>query len=101
MAIFGRETVRDERRVDAYRQWFVRQHPFALASAVLSVFSLTHFGTLWADEIAGVVLGVLALRAVRRKRTMPRNGVRLAYLGIAVGILSLCCAVLLYTAQQQ
>ena len=95
MALFGRETARDEQRVEAWRRWFVRQHPFALASAALSVFSLTHFGTLFLDELAGIGLGVVALRAARRQGAAA--GVRLAYVGIGVGAISLACAIFLYT----
>ncbi|HYO10024.1 MAG TPA: DUF4190 domain-containing protein [Tepidisphaeraceae bacterium] len=95
MAFFGRESARDRQRVEAYREWFVRQHPLALASAVLSVFSLTHFGTLWVDEIAGIVLGAIAIRSVRR--TGGRSKVWLAYVGIVAGVLSLILAIVLYT----
>jgi|SRR5687767_5309740 hypothetical protein len=94
MAWLGRETAEEQRRAEAWRDWFVRQHPFALASVVLSVFSLTHFGTLWIDEIAGIVLGVLALRAVRRGAS--QKSAVLAYVGIVTGILSLICAIVLY-----
>lgn len=94
MAWLGRETETERQRVDAWREWFVRQHPLALASAVLSIFSLTHFGTLWVDEIAGIVLGVLAIRAGRRQ---PSRGFTLAYVGIIVGVISLICAVAIYT----
>ncbi|MEA2734570.1 MAG: hypothetical protein QOE14_1021, partial [Humisphaera sp.] len=72
----------------------VRQHPLALASLVLSVFSLTHLGTLWVDEIAGIVLGVLAIRAV--KTGASQKSVTLAYVGIVVGVLSLICAIVVY-----
>ena len=102
MALFGRETAEDQQRAEAWREWFVRQHPLALASVVLSVFSLTHLGTLWVDEIVGIVLGVLAVRASRREQRAcdpgesPR-GVRLAYVGIITGILSLICAIVVYT----
>jgi hypothetical protein len=94
MAWLGRETAEEQQRAEAWREWFVRQHPFALASLVLSVFSLTHLGTLWVDEIAGIVLGVLAIRAVRRGAST--KVVTLAYVGIMVGILSLICAVVIY-----
>jgi hypothetical protein len=102
MALFGRESPQDEQRVEAWRRWFVRQHPLALASAVLSLFSLTHFGTLWADEIAGIVLGVLAIRAAKGEARAcdpgesPR-GVAMAYVGVAVGVVSLICAIVIYT----
>ena len=95
MALFGRETAEDRERAEAWREWFVRQHPLALASLVLSVFSLTHFGTLWIDEIAGIVLGAIAIRAVRRGNSDKR--VTLAYVGVAVGILSLLCAIVIYS----
>jgi hypothetical protein len=95
MAWLGRETPQEAQRVEAWREWFVRQHPFALASAVLSVFSLTHLGTLWVDEIAGIVLGVLAIRAARASACA--KSVTLAYVGIVVGALSLLCAVVVYS----
>jgi hypothetical protein len=95
MALFGRETVQEQQRAEAWRDWFNRQHPFALASVVLSVFSLTHLGTLWVDEIAGIVLGVLAIRAVRRG--ISQKSVTLAYVGIVTGILSLICAIVIYS----
>src|SRR5215207_1326250 len=94
MPLFGRETAEQQRRADAWREWFLRQHPLALASLVLSVFSLTHLGTLWVDEIAGIVLGVLAIRAVRRGAS--NKSVMLAYVGIVIGILSLICAIVIY-----
>ena len=94
MALFGRETAQDQRREQAWREWFVRQHPLALAAVVLSVFSLTHFGTLFVDEIAGIVLGVLAIRATRRGD--PRAA-KIAYLAIAIGVISLSVAIFLYT----
>jgi hypothetical protein len=94
MAWLGRETEAEQQRIEAWRRWFVRQHPLALSSAVLSIFSLTHFGTLWIDEIAGIVLGVIAIRSGRRNRS---RGVTMAYAGIAVGVLSLICAIAIYT----
>ena len=94
MALFGRETAQDERRAEAWREWFIRQHSFALWSLVLSVFSLTHFGTLFVDEIAGVVLGVLAIRASRRGAT--DKGVALAYAGVVVGVISFLLAIAIY-----
>lgn len=79
-----------------------------MASVILSVFSLTHFGTLWLDEIAAIVLGIVALRQLTRRRPTeqltdggesaePRAGGRsLAWAGIVVGVASLACAVLIY-----
>ena len=94
MALFGRESAQDQRREQAWREWFVRQHPLALTAVVLSVFSLTHLGTLFLDEIAGIVLGVLAIRATRRGD--PRAA-KIAYVAIVVGAISLAVAIFLYT----
>lgn len=91
MALFGRESPREERRAEAWQEWLRRQHPYALASIVLSVFSLTHFGTLFVDEIAGIVLGVMALRKPTGKSA------RLAWIGIVAGVLSLVVAILIYS----
>lgn len=94
MALFGRPSERDESRAAGYAAWLGRQHPLALPSLLLSAFSLTHFGTLWVDEIAGIVLGVVALARLRRP---PRTeGHWLALAGIVVGFLSLGCAVVVY-----
>ena len=94
MAWLGRETAEEQQRAEAWRDWFVRQHPLALVSLVLSVFSLTHLGTLWIDEIAGIVLGILAIRAV--KRGGSTRTITLAYIGIIIGVASLICAVVIY-----
>jgi hypothetical protein len=95
MPLFGRPSETDQRREAAYREWFTRQHPLALASLILSVFSLTHFGTLWVDEIAGIALGAIVIRQLRSGRD-ERQGFWLAAAGIAVGVVSLCSAFVLY-----
>ena len=97
MALFGRETAQDRQREQAWREWFGRQNQLAVAAAVLSVFSLTHFGTLFVDEIAAIVLGMLAIRASRRGDT--RN-VKIAYAAILIGVISLSVAIFLYTRAQ-
>ena len=94
MAWLGRETAEEQQRAEAWRAWFLRQHPLALTSLVLSVFSLTHLGTLWVDEIAGIVLGALAIRAV--KRGTSSKSATLAYVGIGIGAASLICAIVIY-----
>jgi hypothetical protein len=94
MALFGRETARDEQRASAWREWFIRQHPLALASAVLSIFSLTHFGTLWVDEIAGIIFGMIAIRQVRR---WPERSAAMGYVGVIVGVISFVCAIVIYS----
>ena len=94
MAWLGRETAEEQQRAEAWRAWFLRQHPLALASLVLCVFSLTHLGTLWVDEIAGIVLGTIAIRAV--KRGTSSKSATLAYVGMGVGAVSLICAIVIY-----
>ena len=106
MALFGRESERDQARAVNYAAWFARQHPLALPSLLLSAFSLTHLGTLWLDEIAGIALGVAALVQLRRAQQMPADadptqpqrteGHRLAWAGIVLGVISLIIACLIY-----
>lgn len=109
MALFGRPSERDEARAAGWAAWFRRQHPFALSSLPLSVFSLTHAGTLFVDEIAGIVLGVVALMQLARLREAAMQGGTiddtadaraeghwLAWGGIVVGALSLALALVIY-----
>ena len=108
MALFGRPSERDEARAAGWAAWFQRQNPFALSSLPLSVFSLTHAGTLFVDEVAGIVLGVIALKQLSRlrrsrgegdgaEREDPRTeGVWLAWGGIVVGAVSFALALVIY-----
>ena len=111
MAIFGRPSERDEARAADWAAWFRRQNALALSSLPLSVFSLTHAGTLFVDEIAGIVLGVAALVQLARARARDGNrgsadsndlddrkteGHWLAWGGIVVGCVSLALAVVVY-----
>ena len=104
MALFGRETERDQARAAAYAAWFARQHPLALASLLLGAFSLTHFGTLWVDTLLGIAFGVIALVQIRRtKRSAPPDdppprseGQWLAWGGVALGLVSLSLAFVIY-----
>ena len=102
MPLFGRPSEKDDAREAAYRQWFARQHPLALASLLLSLFSLTHFGTLMVDEAVGIAFGVVALvqisasAAAGEASQPPREGKWLARGGIAVGLISFACAMVIY-----
>src|SRR4051794_25551185 len=101
MPLLGRRSQTDDAREAAYRGWIARQHPLALASLLLSAFSVTHFGTLWVDEIAGIVLGVVTLVQIRRAGVDKRDDVRtggrwMAWTGIGIGLVSLTCAILVY-----
>ena len=104
MALFGRETERDQARAANYAAWFARQHPLALASLLLSAFSLTHFGTLWVDTILGIAFGVVAVAQIGRARDAREpvdppartEGRWLAWGGIVVGLVSLTLAIVIY-----
>ena len=94
MALFGRPTERDEAKAAAYRDWLQRRDPIAIASAVIGIFSLTHFGTFLIDSVAAIVLGIVALRRLSLPtRTSSPEGRGLALLGIATGAVSLIIAV--------
>ena len=99
MALFGRPTEQDEARAAAYRDWLLRRNRFAIASTVLGVFSLTHFGALWVDGIAAIALGSVALHQLAQAPSAPdvaTKGRGLAWLGIVCAALSIGIAVVLY-----
>jgi hypothetical protein len=97
MALFGRPSEQDEARAAAYRDWLLRRNPYAIASTVLGVFSLTHLGALWVDGFAAIVLGVIALRQLSRGDVAgPTEGRGLAWLGMVTAALSICIAIVLY-----
>ena len=104
MALFGRETERDQARAASYAAWFARQHPLALPSLMLSAFSVTHLGTLWVDTLVGIAFGVIALVQIRRGKQSPQDddsparagGQWLALGGIALGLASMSIAVVIY-----
>lgn len=104
MALFGRESERDQGRAAGYAAWLARQQPLALPSLLLSAFSLTHLGTLWVDEILGIALGVAALVRIDRARRQPAepdnpprtDGHWLAWGGIVLGVISLGVAAVIY-----
>jgi hypothetical protein len=97
MALFGRPTPQDEIRAANYREWLVRRDPFAIASLVLGVFSLTHLGTLLIDGIAAIVLGAAAIARISLGRDPQRpHGTGLAVIGIVTAAASLVLAAALY-----
>ena len=94
MPLFGRPTAQDEVRAAAYATWLRARDPFAIASIVLGVFSLIEFGAILVFGIAGTILGVLALRRLKRTERTHPHGHYLAYTGIATSLVSLVIAVL-------
>ena len=96
MALFGRETERDQQRVLEYGRWVRRRNPLAIASLVLGVFSLIELGALVVPGIASIVLGFASLRQLRRENAPYPRGQGLAYAGIALSVVSLIVAGFLY-----
>lgn len=94
---FGRPSLRDDQRAEAYADWLRKRHPLAIASLVLGVFSLIEFGVLIVFGIAGVVLGVMALSQLRRGTPAGRtHGHGLAWTGIATSVVSFVLAMWVY-----
>jgi uncharacterized protein DUF4190 len=96
MALFGRETEADRRRAAHYAQGLSQRNPFAIASTVVGVFSLIEFGTIPIFGIAGLVMGIVALRQLRAGQTSHPFGHRLAWLGIVTSCVALIVGSSLY-----
>ena len=96
MALFGRETERDEQRVLEYGRWVKQRNPLAIASLVLGVFSLIELGALVVPGIASIVLGVASLRQLGREHAPYPRGHGLAWGGIVLSVASLVIAAFLY-----
>lgn len=96
MALFGKPSARDEQKAEQYRLWMSQRDPFAIASLVLGIFSLIEFGALLVFGIAGIVLGVLALRRLKSPGAERPLGHRLAWAGIVTSALSLVLAFVIY-----
>ena len=99
MALFGRETERDQQRVLEYGRWVKQRNPLAIASLVLGVFSLIELGALVVPGIASIVLGIVSLRQLRRENAVYTRGHGLAYAGIVLSVVSLVIAAFLYLPQ--
>jgi ABC-type branched-subunit amino acid transport system permease subunit len=100
MALFGRPTRQDDQKAQAYAQWVQQRNPFAIASMVLGVCSLIELGVLIVFGVASITLGVIALRQLANSDpndsdAKPR-GHRLAWGGIALSVVSLILAAILY-----
>ena len=98
MALFGRPTPQDNARAAAWGEWARARHPLAIASLVLGIFSLIEFGTLPIFSVAGIVLGVMALRQLATRvddASSPRLGHRLAWAGVVLSTVSLIVGAIL------
>ncbi|HEV8292721.1 MAG TPA: DUF4190 domain-containing protein [Tepidisphaeraceae bacterium] len=96
MALFGRTSERDEQRAIAYRDWLQQRNPLAIASLVLGVFSLVELGALVVPGVASIVLGIASLLQLRRESPTRARGHGLAFAGIALSVVSLIIAGILY-----
>ena len=96
MALFGRPTPQDDDRAQAYGQWLRQRHPYSIASCVLGVFSLIEMGVLIVFGVAGIALGVMALRQLGATDSAYTSGRGLAWAGIITSAVSLCIAIPLY-----
>ena len=89
MALFGRESEQDQQRAEQWAQWVRQRNPYAIASLVLGVFSLIELGFTVVIGVAGMVLGIIALRQLARPDSAQPMGHRLAWTGIVTSALSL------------
>jgi hypothetical protein len=90
--LFGRNTPADDRKAEQYQRWLLQRDPLAIASLVLGIFSLIEFGALLIFGIAGIVLGALSIRRLKRGRAAAPLGLRLAWCGILTSVASLVIA---------
>ncbi len=92
MALFGRESEADRMRAERVRAWAQRQSPYALASGLFGVLAVLDAFTVVISLVAGplaIGLGVYAhfdrrADAVRQARWLPRLGIGLGVLGLAL-----------------
>jgi divalent metal cation (Fe/Co/Zn/Cd) transporter len=101
MAWFGKPSAQDDARAEAYRLWLSRQHSLSIISAVLGTVSLLDFGVVVVFQIAGLIVGILALQKLDHiaKENIPAprpRGRRLAWIGIGLSSISLLIAFILY-----
>jgi hypothetical protein len=96
MALFGRETEQDQQRAQEWARWAQERHPLALASVVLGSFSLIELGAIPIFSLAGFILGIIALRQMKRPDEPRKLGHRLAWTGIALSSVALITGASLY-----
>jgi hypothetical protein len=96
MPLFGRPSAEDQHRADAWRDRLRNRNPLAIASLVLGIFSLIEFGALLVFGVAGIALGITALRQLSSESASPPLGKRLAWTGIALSVVSLAIAAVMY-----
>lgn len=98
MALFGRETQADQERVRQVTAWLSARSPYALASVLLGVISVVDSFTLVIGATAGAAAIVTAIGGRRHLARHPQLlGRRLCVAGITLGILGLCCSLLMWT----
>ena len=96
MPLFGRTSPQDEQRAAAWGDWLRQRHPLAIVSLVLGVFSMVELGALVIPGVVSIVIGIIALRQLRKNDDPRARGHRLAWSGIGLSVLSLIIAAFLY-----
>jgi hypothetical protein len=96
MALFGKETEQDQQRAQAWAEWMQQRHPLAIGSLVLGIFSLIELGAIPIFSAGGLVIGIMALRQLRRPGSPYAAGHRLAVAGIALSSVALLMGGALY-----
>jgi hypothetical protein len=96
MALFGKETEEDARRAQEWTQWAQERNPLALVSMVLGVFSVIELGAIPIFSLAGFIVGIGALRQLKRGTSPQRLGHRLAWAGVSLSGVALVIGASLY-----
>ena len=94
----GQPSEKELQRAEEWGKWARSNNPYAIASLVVGLFSLLELGVNLVFGIAGIVLGVVALRILKTDAgnlEKPQNGHRLAQAGITLSVLSLLLAAFL------
>src|SRR3954465_5157887 len=82
MGLFGRETEADRQKAQEWADWVKQRNPLALISCVLGVFSLIEFGVIPIFSLGGLIVGIIALKQLRKPDAPQQLGKRLAWTGI-------------------
>ncbi|HVT90789.1 MAG TPA: DUF4190 domain-containing protein [Tepidisphaeraceae bacterium] len=96
MALFGRETEQDRQKAEAYATWVRERNPFAIVSIALGVFSFIEMGVIPIFSVAGLVMGIIALRQLKQPGNSHLHGRGLALAGIGLSSVAILTGASLY-----
>ena len=94
---FGRPNPKDDAREVRTREWLQKQNGFAVASAVVGVFSFIEFGTIPIFSAAAIVMGFVGWRQLKQPVGERTQGRKLAIAGMILGVISLAVGATLYS----